>query len=328
MRRLPASCGSTPRRRAPHQRDVPALARPRAARRLPSARFASRDIFTAAGIELIEAAADTPQTPGNRRRPRRPADEGRAMPMRLFARREAAGGLLIAAYPREAAAEPDGDAAEIRFARFFQSAPFGIATIGADGRLASTNAAFARMIPDGSNSLGSQGRRRALPLGGCRDARRARGEPEAGARRHTRRGADRDHGRPAEGVLAPRLREPADPDQGRARGGDPLRHRRHRAEGARSQVRAVLEDGGGRQARRRHRPRLQQRADRHHRLLGPAAPDAPSDRPRLQGHQEHPVHRQPRRGPRRQAAGLLAPPDAADRAAAARRRDDRPRLRS
>ena len=83
-------------------------------------------------------------------------NSGGPVPLRFFARRDAQGGLLIAAFRREAdAADGDAGAAEIRFARFFQSAPFGIATVGADGLLMSTNAAFARMIPDGSAAIGS-----------------------------------------------------------------------------------------------------------------------------------------------------------------------------
>jgi len=115
-----------------------------------------RDVFTQPGADLIAAAADTPRSEESGLDLDVAADEGRSMPMRLFARREASGGLMIAAYQRDAAAEPDGDAAEVRFARFFQSAPFGIATIGADGRLTSTNAAFTRMIPDGANGVGGK----------------------------------------------------------------------------------------------------------------------------------------------------------------------------
>lgn len=74
-------------------------------------------------------------------------EKGVKVPLRFFARRDNSGGLLIAAFRREAGAdEESAAAAENRLARFFQSSPFGIATIGSDGRLVSTNAAFARMI--------------------------------------------------------------------------------------------------------------------------------------------------------------------------------------
>ncbi len=41
-----------------------------------------------------------------------------------------------------------------RFSRFFQSAPFGIAAVGEDGRIISANAAFARLLLDGSAQRG------------------------------------------------------------------------------------------------------------------------------------------------------------------------------
>lgn len=83
------------------------------------------------------------------------ASDGNIIGLRLFARRDAQGSLLIAGYPRDAATGEAGSSeADIHFARFFQQAPFGIATVSADGRLLSTNAAFARMIPDGANGVG------------------------------------------------------------------------------------------------------------------------------------------------------------------------------
>ena len=56
--------------------------------------------------------------------------------------------------------------------------------------------------------------------------------------------------------------------------------------GAREAVRAAPEDAGGRAARRRHRARFQQRADRDHRLLRPAAREPPAERPVLPGHHD------------------------------------------
>jgi len=49
-----------------------------------------------------------------------------------------------------------GRTADVRFARFFQSAPFGIATVGADGRIVSANAAFARLLLDGKAGRGGR----------------------------------------------------------------------------------------------------------------------------------------------------------------------------
>ncbi len=63
-------------------------------------------------------------------------DKGAQVPLRFFARRDSQGGLLVAAFRREAGSAEEGTAAaELRFARFFQSSPFGIATVGADGTL-------------------------------------------------------------------------------------------------------------------------------------------------------------------------------------------------
>ncbi len=114
------------------------------------------DIVSPEGAELIANAAAAFYTTGESVDLDVAIDKGAKVPLRFFARRDNQGGLLIAAFRREAAAG-DGEpgAAEMRFARFFQSSPFGIATLGADGRLMSTNAAFARMIPEGSAAVGS-----------------------------------------------------------------------------------------------------------------------------------------------------------------------------
>lgn len=86
-------------------------------------------------------------------------DDGRILPVRLFCKPtgivEGGQGLIVVALNREEeeAVAPDDGLAEVRFARFFQSAPFGIATLGADGRIVSANAAFARMILDGKSGV-------------------------------------------------------------------------------------------------------------------------------------------------------------------------------
>jgi len=49
-------------------------------------------------------------------------------------------------------------AAEVRFARFFNNSPFGIATIAADGRILRMNASFARLLPPESAALGADQR--------------------------------------------------------------------------------------------------------------------------------------------------------------------------
>ncbi len=114
------------------------------------------DIVSPEGVELIVNAAAAYYTTGQGVDLDVTIDKSTHVPLRFFARRDAHGGMLIAAYRREAGtAEGEASAAEIRFARFFQSAPFGMATLGPDGRLMSVNAAFSRMIPDGLASVGS-----------------------------------------------------------------------------------------------------------------------------------------------------------------------------
>lgn len=84
-------------------------------------------------------------------------EDGRVMPVRLLARTAPSGkGATIAVVDLagEAAAEFEGDASGARFARFFQSAPFGIAMLGSDGRIVSANSAFCRMVLDGAAGTG------------------------------------------------------------------------------------------------------------------------------------------------------------------------------
>lgn len=86
-------------------------------------------------------------------------EDGRVVPVRLFARAVPTGkGLTVAVMnlSTDTPAELEGDAAQARFARFFQSAPFGIAILGPDGRITSSNPAFSRMVVlDGGSGVGS-----------------------------------------------------------------------------------------------------------------------------------------------------------------------------
>jgi two-component system cell cycle sensor histidine kinase/response regulator CckA len=79
-------------------------------------------------------------------------EDGVGLPVEVIARRDAAAGgeLTLLALPLPAAASDGADSAgaKARFARIFHSAPFGIATLGANGRILSSNAAFARMFLD------------------------------------------------------------------------------------------------------------------------------------------------------------------------------------
>jgi len=85
-------------------------------------------------------------------------EDGRVMPVRLVARSVPSGnGLTVAVVDLagDGAAEFEDEASGARFARFFQSAPFGIAMIGSDGRVVSANSAFCRMVLDGAAATGT-----------------------------------------------------------------------------------------------------------------------------------------------------------------------------
>jgi len=79
-------------------------------------------------------------------------EDARSLPMHLVCRSSFEGGepagLVIGCLNAES------EAPELSLSRFFQSAPFGIATIAADGRITKANTAFARMILDGTSGAG------------------------------------------------------------------------------------------------------------------------------------------------------------------------------
>ena len=79
-------------------------------------------------------------------------EDGRSLPMHFVCRSAddagSNGGLVIGCLNRET------EAPDLPLSRFFQSAPFGIATVAADGRITKTNTAFARMILDGTSGAG------------------------------------------------------------------------------------------------------------------------------------------------------------------------------
>jgi len=83
------------------------------------------------------------------------ARDGRLMAMRFIVQRDLHGGLNMGVLNREAGSVLTAEeGAEARFARLFQSAPFGIAAIGPDGHIASANSAFARMTLPGAGGIG------------------------------------------------------------------------------------------------------------------------------------------------------------------------------
>lgn len=79
-------------------------------------------------------------------------DDGRSLPMHLVCNSSVVGqagtGLVIGCLNSES------ESPELPLSRFFQSAPFGIATVAADGTITKANTAFTRMIVDGTNVTG------------------------------------------------------------------------------------------------------------------------------------------------------------------------------
>jgi two-component system, cell cycle sensor histidine kinase and response regulator CckA len=109
-------------------------------------------------------------------------EDGRIVPVRLLARPVPSGkGLTLAVLnlAGDGTAEFEGDASGARFARFFQSAPFGIAILDPDGHIASANTAFCRMVLDGAGGVGV-----AAAEALCRSVEKdTRGEVETGLKR-------------------------------------------------------------------------------------------------------------------------------------------------
>ncbi|MEL7048046.1 MAG: PAS domain-containing protein, partial [Pseudomonadota bacterium] len=91
-------------------------------------------------------------------------ENGQALPARVMSRRVAAalpGGqdafiVTVINRANEDADRVETDRASLRSSRIFRQAPFGIATIGHDGRILSTNSTFSRMIVDATGGIGSQ----------------------------------------------------------------------------------------------------------------------------------------------------------------------------
>jgi len=85
--------------------------------------------------------------------------DGRLVPATVIAiRRDAAtAGFIASVLPRELIEGRGGDLSDsdLRLSRLFQSAPIGIATIGADGRIVASNAGFARMLLTSGSSHGA-----------------------------------------------------------------------------------------------------------------------------------------------------------------------------
>ncbi len=78
-------------------------------------------------------------------------EDGRAFPAQLICRGQGRGGvtsILVLDGSTETGLEVGRAEADVRASRLFQSAPFGIATVDADGRIVTSNAAFVRMFAE------------------------------------------------------------------------------------------------------------------------------------------------------------------------------------
>jgi len=83
-------------------------------------------------------------------------EDGRVVPLTLYAEPAGAGFTLTALNrAMSGLGERTGGSCAIRFSHFFQSAPFGIATLDRAGRIASANTAFLRMLPEGRPASGA-----------------------------------------------------------------------------------------------------------------------------------------------------------------------------
>ena len=94
---------------------------------------------------------------------------GRSLPVRMlhrvaFGHDGAPGASRTLVINRDRGEEPAENlrAAEVRFARFFNSTPMAIATVDGHGKILSSNAAFARLVPNALKSTDGSGKRSIL----------------------------------------------------------------------------------------------------------------------------------------------------------------------
>jgi len=114
------------------------------------------DLVSDDGAALLASLTRGPQGEARRIDLDLISDDGRRWPATLLVVARA-GVLTIAVLERaeEERAGRAGRSAEVRFSRFFQSAPFGIAMVDSNGRIVSANAAFARLLLDGAAQRGA-----------------------------------------------------------------------------------------------------------------------------------------------------------------------------
>ncbi|KAB2917848.1 MAG: response regulator [Hyphomicrobiaceae bacterium] len=107
------------------------------------------DIVSADGAALIRAAGRGGVGRATRFDLDLLREDGRAFPAQLICRGNGRGGaisILVLDRSAEASRETGRAEADVRFSRVLQSAPFGIATADAEGRIIGSNAAFMRMF--------------------------------------------------------------------------------------------------------------------------------------------------------------------------------------
>ena len=108
--------------------------------------LALADIMSADGVALIRAAARAGRA--TRLNLDLLREDGRVFPAHLVCRGHGSRGIVSVLVLDQSDVQPDKDrnSAEAQLKRLFESAPFGIATVGGDGGITSSNAAFMRMF--------------------------------------------------------------------------------------------------------------------------------------------------------------------------------------
>ena len=186
--------------------------------------------------------------------------EGRVLPARIFHKvafsSDGAPGpsrsLVINRSPGELKGQENLRAAEVRFARFFNSTPVAIAPVDASGMLLRSNAAFVRLVPEALKSSAGGGKLSIFALVAERDhaalrqaiAAAAGGRGEIAPLDVSLEAARSD-------ALGPLVRLRRRPRQRRGRECDRLRSRYDRAAHTAGELGAEPEDAGDRPARRR-----------------------------------------------------------------------------
>ena len=104
------------------------------------------DIVSADGVALIRAAARAGRV--TRLNLDLLREDGRAFPAHLVCRGHGPRGMVsvLVLDQSDVHSDKSGSGAEVQLKRLFESAPFGIATVGGDGCITSSNAAFMRMF--------------------------------------------------------------------------------------------------------------------------------------------------------------------------------------